>query len=77
MHALLKSLRQLTRTTRLSILSLIVAAGLVTIFFMPRVPLGPDYHRFVDNRTMFGIPNGLDVLSNVLFLIVGLWGVTL
>ena len=29
------------------------------------------YHHFADRRTIFGIPNGCDVLSNALFLVVG------
>lgn len=34
-----------------------------------------DYHQFVDTRTFFGIPNAMDVLSNVIFLIAGLLGI--
>jgi hypothetical protein len=40
----------------------------------PPVPIGPGYHIFADNRTQLGIPNCLDVLSNLPFIIVGLWG---
>jgi hypothetical protein len=40
----------------------------------PRVPLGPGYRDFADKRSMLGIPNALDVLSNIPFLIAGLWG---
>lgn len=74
-QALLRRVRQLSRTARLSILSMIVAAGLLVLSFAPRIPLGPDYHRFVDKRAVFQVPNGFDVLSNVPFLLVGLWGV--
>ncbi|MGC2618337.1 MAG: hypothetical protein WA414_04795 [Acidobacteriaceae bacterium] len=38
------------------------------------MPIGPDYHVFADGRTMWGIPNALDVLSNIPFCIVGVWG---
>jgi len=37
----------------------------------------PGYHDFADQRTMLGIPNFLDVVSNLPFLIVGLAGVVL
>lgn len=40
----------------------------------PSVPLGPDYHHFADQRSIFTIPNGLDVLSNIPFILVGIWG---
>lgn len=39
-------------------------------------PIAQDlsYHDFADQRTMLGIPNALDVLSNIPFLLVGAWG---
>jgi hypothetical protein len=57
----------------LGITSLIVAA----VFVAPAMPLDPDYHSFADRRTIFGIPNALNVLSNIAFVIAGLWGVSL
>src|SRR4051812_18029238 len=32
------------------------------------------YHQFADTRTLFGLPNAADVLSNLGFALVGLWG---
>jgi hypothetical protein len=32
------------------------------------------YHEFADTRSFLGIPNAADVLSNVGFAVVGLWG---
>lgn len=37
----------------------------------------PRYHDFADRRVMLGVPNLFDVASNLGFLVVGLWGVTL
>jgi hypothetical protein len=34
----------------------------------------PHYHDFADSRSLPGLPNAADVLSNVGFLIVGFWG---
>jgi len=34
-------------------------------------------HHFVDGRTWFGIPNAADVLSNLPFVIFGIWGLAL
>ncbi|MGD0444677.1 MAG: ceramidase domain-containing protein [Edaphobacter sp.] len=48
--------------------------GLVALLLTPRIPLGSHYHDFADNRAFFGIPNFLDVISNLPFLLVGLWG---
>jgi hypothetical protein len=54
-----------------------VAVSLISflvLWLAPPVPLGPHYHIFADNRTQLGIPNCLDVLSNIPFMLVGLWG---
>jgi len=40
----------------------------------PPIPQDPAYHAFADRRSWLGIPNALDVLSNVPFAIVGLLG---
>ena len=46
---------------------------------MTRNPIAQDprYHEFADRRPIFGIPNILDVVSNIPFLLVGLRGVKL
>jgi hypothetical protein len=36
-----------------------------------------SYHHFVDQRTFLGIPNAMDVLTNIFFLIVGLMGLSI
>jgi hypothetical protein len=54
-----------------------VAVSLISflvLWLAPPVPLGPRYHIFADNRTQLGIPNCLNVLSNIPFMLVGLWG---
>jgi hypothetical protein len=58
-------------------LGLIIAVSLlcVTVLcFLPPIPLAPGYHDFIDKRVFLRIPNYLDVLSNIPFMIVGLWG---
>ena len=55
------------------LLLLAIAAGVVT-FTRPPFPQPPGYHAFADTRTLWGIPNALDVLSNIGFLVVGLAG---
>ena len=44
------------------------------VFFLPRIPQDPEYHLFADNSPAYSIPNFWNILSNVPFLIVGLWG---
>jgi hypothetical protein len=66
--------RSWPRATKLSLITAISIVALVALILAPRVPLGPHYHDFADQRTMFVIPNAEDVLSNVPFVIVGVWG---
>lgn len=46
----------------------------VVTAFLPLIPQPPAYHHFADQRTIFGIAHGLDVLSNLAFLASGLLG---
>lgn len=54
---------------------LIFLATAVMLLFVDPIPQWPEYHQFADTRTMFGIPNAHNVLSNAPFLVVGLWGI--
>jgi hypothetical protein len=56
---------------------LLLAIVLGSLAFMLSLePLGqdPDYHLFADRRVILGIPNFLNVSSNIAFLIVGVTG---
>ena len=47
-----------------------------TFFFTRPVMIqNQSYHQFIDTRSFFGIPNAMDVLSNVLFALVGFLGI--
>ena len=63
--------RSIRRTRLLGAAALVL---LVAVFAV--VPKGQDqgYHRFADTETLVGIPNAANVLSNLAFLAVGLWG---
>ena len=47
---------------------------LLAALFWPPMPQPLAYHAFVDQRAFFGIPNFLDVVSNVGFLASGILG---
>jgi predicted membrane channel-forming protein YqfA (hemolysin III family) len=49
----------------------------VVLAAWPRIPQEQGYHQFADTRTVLGVPNGLNVLSNVPFAVVGLAGIAL
>ena len=50
-----------------------LAAG-ISVALLPRTPQPLDYHNFADQRTILSIPNFFEVVSNVPFLLVGIWG---
>lgn len=52
---------------------LAVGAGFYLYRHAP-IPQPESYHSFVDTRTMYRIPNALDVLSNVFFALAGILG---
>lgn len=64
-------LRQIGRH---SILALALAAAVIGIFARPPLPQDPAYHLMADQRALLGIPNCLNVLSNIPFAVVGLLG---
>jgi len=59
---------------RYIVLLLIVAGSLASMLLVPPLRQDPAYHFFADRRTMLGVPNFLDVTSNVFFLLVGTAG---
>ncbi|CAL5183100.1 unnamed protein product [Lathyrus oleraceus] len=58
-------------------LAVALVCFIVLMILTPSIPQSQDYHNFADQRTFFGIPNALDVISNFPFLIIGLIGLVL
>jgi len=64
----------LTHTHRIAVLVLISASAAIGMLFVDPIPQDPAYHLFADTRTFAGIANGWNVLSNLPFVFVGLYG---
>jgi hypothetical protein len=64
----------LSSAARAAIPIAVLAAAMVTALLLPPIPQDPTYHDFADHRAWAGIPNALDVLSNLPFLAVGIAG---
>lgn len=60
---------------RLKILLGAVLIVVVAFFLFPAIPQNEAYHNFADKRALLGIPNFLNVASNVFFLLVGVSGI--
>jgi hypothetical protein len=59
---------------RLLLLGVVGVAGLTAMACLPPLPQSLAYHCFADDRTFLGVPNLLNVVSNLPFLFVGAWG---
>jgi hypothetical protein len=60
--------------TRHLALAAALAAVLIGVMLTPRIAQDTAYHQFADRRVIAGVPNALDVLSNVPFAFVGVAG---
>ncbi len=72
-----------------ALMAMSLAAIALAVFFpmladlLPQIPtsghshLHVHGHAFIDARSFLGIPNGLDVISNIPFLFAGGWGLVL
>jgi hypothetical protein len=67
----------MSRRARLLILWGVAATSAGGLFLFPPIAQNPSYHNFADQRSWAGIPNALNVLSNLPFLVVGVAGVWL
>lgn len=63
------------RLWRHSITALIVLGPLVLLLSLQPLVDPPSYHDFADRREFLGIPNFLDVVSSVPYLLLGAWGI--
>src|SRR5882672_2574761 len=52
----------------------VMAASLAALLLVPPFPQNPDYHQFADQRTLLGIPNFWNVVSNLPFVVIGAIG---
>ena len=52
----------------------LAAVSLLGLLLVPPIPQSQTYHRFADQRTLLGIPNFWNVVSNLPFILVGALG---
>src|SRR5437667_6711342 len=65
---------RMTPGARVGVVVGAAVAATALVALLPRIAQDPAYHRFADRRTLWGVPHGLDVWSNLAFPLVGLWG---
>src|SRR5262245_44675773 len=52
----------------------VMVASLAALLLVPAIPQNQDYHQFADQRTLLGIPNFWNVVSNLPFIVIGAIG---
>jgi hypothetical protein len=63
-----------TRIGRHLTLAVTLAAAVVVVFLQPPIAQALDYHVMADQRSCLGVSNCFNVLSNIPFAVVGIWG---
>ncbi|MBW1848743.1 MAG: ceramidase domain-containing protein [Deltaproteobacteria bacterium] len=56
------------------LLTILTISGLIVLFLIGPIPQDPAYHHFADTKKIFGIPNFFNVITNLPFIIIGIWG---
>ena len=52
----------------------LMAASLLALLLLPPIPQDQGYHQFADKRTLLGVPNFWNVVSNIPFIAIGAMG---
>jgi hypothetical protein len=52
----------------------LMAASLLALLVLPPIPQDQGYHQFADQRTLLGVPNFWNVVSNIPFIVIGALG---
>jgi hypothetical protein len=52
----------------------LMAASLLALLLLPPIPQDQDYHQFADQRTLLGVQNFWNVVSNIPFIAIGAVG---
>jgi len=67
----------MTFRIKILLLSLLTIVAVVVLSLLHPIPQDPSYHQFADDRSLWHIPNFANVVSNFLFLLVGIRGLLL
>ncbi|MFQ5934933.1 MAG: ceramidase domain-containing protein [Acidiferrobacterales bacterium] len=70
-----KTLASMSNRRREVVLLAIVSVTFMGVMLLEPIPQSLSYHDFADDRPFLGIPNFLNVISNIPFLLFGLLGV--
>ncbi len=64
----------MNRLWRIRLIVIFALAGILPPLVLPPLKQPQSYHHFADERTLLGIPNFFNVVSNGAYLVCGIWG---
>ena len=64
----------MNRQNRVKLIAILAVAGFVAVWVLPPLRQPQSYHHFADERTLLGVPNFFNVVSNGAYLVFGVWG---
>lgn len=67
----------MSKKARYVLLALVFIGFFIGFFSQDQIRQRQDYHLFADQIDLFGIPHGWDVLTNLIFIVVGTQGLIL
>jgi len=56
-------------------ISIIIISIIIYFGFVPDIKQDQAYHNFADQRSYYGVSNYSNVITNVVFFVVGMWGI--
>ncbi len=65
----------MTKTHRVILLLTLSLVGIISLLLQSNIPQSQAYHHFADRNTLCQIPNFMNVISNLFFVIIGLYGI--
>jgi len=68
------AIHRLVRTHPVVVMGILTVASLAGLLLLPPLPQDQSYHQFADQRTLLGVPNFWNVVSNPPFIAVGAVG---
>jgi hypothetical protein len=70
-----RRLQNISLNSKYIILLVLTLVTIVSTFSIGRVPQSLIYHQFTDQRHFYGVPNFLNVFTNLPFIVIGVLGI--
>lgn len=72
-----RTLSKPSRTFRFAAILALGIAALIALLMLDPIPQDATYHDFADQQVLLGIPHFKDVITNLAFVALGIWGLAL